>query len=171
MRLDSYLSHGKLNLLRSVALLCAGVVAGCGGGGPALSYVKGTVTRGGTPVPGITVTFTQVDKNFSAAGRTNDQGVFVLISQNGKSGALPGKNKVTLTVPAIAGGTVVNMSDPSSAEQVMKARQADLQGGKRGAPASTKASDKIPPEYSNPSKTPLEYEVKTGSNDFDIPIP
>lgn len=152
------------------ACLCLSFFAGCGGGA-SLAYVKGTVTQGGKPLAGVAVTFTQIDKNFSAAGLTNDSGAFVLVSQSGKAGAMPGKNKVTLTIPSAGVSQKVDMSNPESVEQLRKMRESALQGGKKGAPAQDKKPAVIPAEYSNPSKTPLEYEVTSGSNDFDIPIP
>lgn len=152
------------------ACFCLSLLSGCGGGA-SLAYVKGTVTQGGKPLAGVAVTFTQTEKNFSAAGLTNDSGAFVLVSQSGKAGAMPGKNKVTLTIPSAGVSQKVDMSNPDSVEQMRKMRDTTLQGGRKGAPAQEKKPTSIPAEYSNPNKTPLEYEVTTGSNDFDIPIP
>jgi hypothetical protein len=58
---------------------------------------------------------------------------------------------------------------------MMKEREGQMKGGKKGAPVGGPngvATDAvIPPEYGDALKTPLTFEVKEGSNDFDIPIP
>jgi hypothetical protein len=80
-------------------LFCLALVSivGCGGGsGPALYTVTGTVTKGGQPVAGATVTFNPVDGGPSSAGRTNDEGKFALVSQMGKAGAVAGTHKATV---------------------------------------------------------------------------
>jgi hypothetical protein len=146
------------------------LISGCGGaGGPALAHVQGKVTKGGKPLANISVTFTQTDKNFSAGGMTNEAGEFVLVGQNGRAGALPGKNKVTLTTQSVQ--VAVDMSDQSAREQMMKQRESAMSGGKQGAPAAGTQEKVIPAEYSHPTRTPLSYDVKAGDNSFDIPIP
>jgi hypothetical protein len=119
----------------------------------------------------VSVTFTQTEKNFSATGVTNENGEFILIAQNGKAGAMPGKNKVTLTAQVTAGPAVVDMSNPSTAEQFMKQREASVPSGKSAAPKTDESNLDIPAEYRDPSKTPLSYEVTAGENSFDIPLP
>jgi hypothetical protein len=148
------------------------LTAGCQDqGSVTLSPVKGVVTKGGKPVPRVSVTFTQTEKNFSATGVTNENGEFILIAQNGKAGAMPGKNKVTLTAQVTAGPAVVDMSNPSTAEQFMKQREASVPSGKSAAPKTDESNLDIPAEYRDPSKTPLSYEVTAGENSFDIPLP
>jgi hypothetical protein len=172
MALDLCFVRRVFGCRSSLFVLCAAILSGCGGGSDlALAPVSGKVLKGGKPVAGVSVTFTQTAKNFSAAGRTTDSGAFVLVAQNGKAGAMIGKNKVTLTMPGAGGSTVVNMSDPAQAQKMLQSRDSTLQGGQRGAPTPQAAATTIPSEFSDPNNTPLEYEVKAGSNDFDIPIP
>lgn len=143
--------------------------AGCGDSGPAVHPVKGKVTKGGAPLSGVLVTFSPVAGGASSTGLTNASGEFALLSASGKSGAIAGKHKVTLTVQetgTAAGGT-------ADWAKMAAERNAQTQGGSQGAPAApTKKDDKVPPEYTDPNKSPLpEYEVKAGSNEFDIVIP
>jgi hypothetical protein len=100
----------------------------------------------------------------------------VLISQTGSAGAMAGVNKATLRMQAAASSGPVNMSNPGAAEEMMKQREGSVtssnSGGKRSSPKpAAESSSEIPTEYSDPSKTPLSYEVKLGSNSFDIAIP
>ncbi len=135
-------------------------------GGPTLHAVKGTVTKGGSPLADVSVTFTP-EKGPSSAGVTDASGKFVLLSQTGKAGAVAGSHKVTLQVrpkvnPVQAGG---------GAGAQWEAMAASRGQGAKGAPAVVKEETPFPPDYADPAKTPLKFEVESGSNDFDIPIP
>lgn len=142
---------------------------GCGQAGPTVYPVQGTVTIGGKPAPSIAVTFAPVDGKPASAGKTNANGVFILLTQSGKAGAVAGKHKVILqSQPAVE--STGNFSDPAVREKMFQEREASARSGKKGAPPTEK-SKTIPEEYSNPQKTPLEYEVKAGTNNFDVPIP
>jgi hypothetical protein len=152
----------------ALTLIC---VMGCGGGGPALYPVSGVVTVGGKPTAGVSVTFAPVDGRPASAGKTNSSGAFVLVSSTGRSGALAGKHKVILSLQTESSGGG-NFADPAVREAEFKKREVSMKGGKKGAPtAEDMKGATIPPEYSNPQKTPLEYEVKEQSNKFDVPVP
>ncbi|MBX3444037.1 MAG: carboxypeptidase regulatory-like domain-containing protein [Planctomyces sp.] len=155
-----------------IAGLIAALAAGCGGSdGPKLYAVKGKVTKGGAPLAGVNVTFTP-SEGPSSTGRTSDTGEFVLISQAGSAGAVAGKHKVTIAEPQAVSSGPVDMSNPATMEAMMSQRQGSMEGGRKGAPAAAEKSTKVPAEYSDPAKTPLEYEVTTsGADSFDIPIP
>lgn len=149
-----------------LALLLA---VGCGEDGPALHYVAGTVTKGDKPLAGVSVTFSP-EKGPSSAGVTSAEGKFVVVSATGKRGAIAGKHKVTVQKFQTGAGASGSF-DPVA---MAKERESQMKGGKRGAPAAGpggKSDGEIPPEYSDALKTPLNFEVKEGSNDFDIPIP
>ncbi len=154
----------------SGVVLWALVVAGCGGeSGPALQAVTGKVTKGGQPIANVNVTFSPVSGGVSSGGRTDAEGKFALVCQNGKAGAIEGKHKVVLTVVDAA---ATSTTDPMAArDAMMKSRESQMDGGKRGAPVAEKKEGPIPSTYSSPSSTPLEYNVATGNNDFDIVIP
>lgn len=147
----------------SICLFLFGFVLGCGSDGPQLSTVTGKVTKGGKPLASVSVTFTPVGGGIPSAGLTDGEGKFALLSSTGKAGALVGKHKVVLASKA-------SESAPVGYEAMMKARQSS-EGGNRGAPKEQPKQTTFPPEYGDASKTPLEYEVKPGSNDFDIVIP
>lgn len=141
---------------------------GCGGSdGPALEPVTGTVTKGGQPLAGVSVTFSPVDSGPSSAGLTDSSGKFVLLSASGKAGAVAGKHKVVLTKDTASSSGVFNPTEMEAS------RNAAAAGGRQGRPPgdSIEGESEIPADYSDPTKTPLEYEVKAGSNDFDVPIP
>lgn len=157
-----------LRRIASLALLL--MVVGCGGeSGPALQTVTGKVTKGGQPIANVNVTFSPVSGGVSSGGRTDAEGKFALVCQNGKAGATEGKHKVVLTVVE---ASATSTTDPMAArDAMMKSRESQMDGGKRGAPAAEKKEGPIPSTYSSPSSTPLEYNVATGSNDFNIVIP
>lgn len=143
---------------------------GCGDGGPTLHYVAGTVTKGDKPLAGISVTFSP-EVGPSSAGVTNADGKFIVVSATGKRGAIAGKHKVTIQkfqTSSSSGGAF----DPVA---MMKEREGQMKGGRKGAPAGGPAgaatATDIPAEYGDALKTPLTFEVKEGSNEFDIPIP
>ena len=145
------------------------VFAGCGGDGPSLHPVTGTLTRGGKALVGVNVTFTP-ETGPSSAGRTNAEGKFVLVSASGKQGAVVGKHDVVLSgAGGSAGGS--EPFDPTNAEKMSANRDSQMQGGKRGAPTQLAPKTEFPPEYADAQKALLHYEVKAGKNDFDIPIP
>lgn len=142
---------------------------GCGDGGPKLNYVAGTVTKGDKPLAGINVTFSP-EVGPSSAGVTNAEGKFIVVSATGKRGAIAGKHKVTIQKFQTSSGS--GAFDPVA---MMKEREGQMKGGRKGAPAGgpagAAAASDIPAEYGDALKTPLTFEVKEGSNDFDIPIP
>jgi len=145
--------------------LLALTLTGCGDGGPSLNAVTGTVTKGGEPLKGISVTFSPVEAGPSSGGITNDEGKFVLLCQSGKAGAVAGKHKVVLSMAASSDAA------PVGYEAMLAARQASESKGERGAPAKTEDNATFPKEYGDAKTTPLSYEIKAGSNDFDVVIP
>lgn len=76
------------------------MLAGCGGSakrGAADVYpVTGKVLFKGKPLVGADVTFFNEEKNRSAFGRTNDQGVYKLTTFTSNDGAVDGKQLVTI---------------------------------------------------------------------------
>jgi len=157
-------------LRRTCFLALVLIVSGCGGdSGPALNAVSGKVTKAGKPLANVSVTFNPAAGGVASGGRTDDQGRFALVCQNGKGGAVAGKHKVVLKLAEVA---AASNSDPMAArDAMMKAREGQMNGGKKGAPVAEKKGGEIPETYANPSTTPLEYDVVVGNNDFDIVIP
>lgn len=87
-----------------VVLALAVSFAGCGASvpsGPKVYPVKGTVTKGGSPVKGVSVGFYPYGTakgGTSGAGSTGDDGSFSVVSQFGP-GLAEGSYKVTVTSP------------------------------------------------------------------------
>ena len=102
------------------------MVAGCGGIAPI--PVEGLVLLDEQPLAGATVTFTPIGKGGQpAVGLTDDGGTFKLTNADGRSGAVPGEYKVTVSRAAareLPGG-----EPPSPAEIDKMMRQ-----GKYGHP-------------------------------------
>lgn len=146
-------------------------LGGCSGGssGPAIYPVKGVVTKGGQPLAGITVTFVNQEKKFLATGLTDEKGAFVLMSETGKSGTVDGKSKVTLSKAAASGATGNPSSDPGAYYQNMQKMR---EGGARGAPPKGPEVElPFSADYTDPEKSPVSFEVKAGTNEFEIPLP
>lgn len=88
-----------------VGLIVALTGAGCGGGAsqdaPQTAPVKGKVTRKGTPLPGVSVTYQLLDAPEGQAAMstavTNAAGEYELIFSRNLKGAVPGKHRVRLT--------------------------------------------------------------------------
>src|SRR5438132_12905643 len=85
-----------------VGIVTAAVLAGlsgCGGGGPKLVNVTGTVTLNGKPLSGADIVFTpdQSTKDaFVGSDVTGPEGNFKVMS-NGRAGVAPGKYKVIVS--------------------------------------------------------------------------
>jgi hypothetical protein len=161
------LKNSSLFVLLGVGLL---LIAGCGDSGPSLSPVSGKVTRGGKPLEKVLVTFYPVSGGVGSSGMTGSGGSFILISQSGRPGAVAGKHKVTISLPDSGGHT--GGTGATDWAKMAKDRDARIGAGKDGAPAAeVKSEEKVPSEYADVSKTPLEFTVAAGSNTFEIPLP
>lgn len=92
----------------TLVVLSGMLLPGCGGSkGSALVPVTGKVVKNGQPVAGAEVMFLSKEKAAPASGMTDDAGAFTLKYNDGRSGAVPGKYQVRITLPrqgADAGG-------------------------------------------------------------------
>lgn len=143
------------------------ILAGCGGAsGPELHPVSGTVTIGGKPAPGISVTFS-ADSGPSSAGRTDEAGKYTLATATGQAGAVAGQYKVVLS----GGGEAATSGtfDPKKMEAERSGQMGKARRG--GSPQPKEEKPTFPPEYGDPNKTPAKHEVKAGSNTIDIVVP
>lgn len=121
--------------------------------------VSGTITMGGVPLEGASVTF--MNDTFVGYGTTDSSGKYSLVQ-----GALPGQNKVTIS--KVEGGDVV-VGDAESGMDSGQMEAAAL--GNSGADVPKLPVDLVPEEYSNPAKTKLTFEVPSGGEsgvDFSI---
>lgn len=123
-----------------LASLSIAALAGCGGGGPKIVKISGTVTRGGSPVKDLTLNF------IPEAGRpswatTGPDGRYTLHYSRGRDGACVGKHKVWVTY------------DPPPADPA--AEQARFEG-RFDMPPDIKA---ILQKYGKDS-SPLEFDIQ-----------
>jgi hypothetical protein len=126
--------------------------AGCGGG---VVPVKGTVKLDGKPLAGASIQFIAQDPGGrDATGSTDADGVFQLSSFRAGDGALPGKYKVVVQLPATSQGGAP-AATPAEAQQ--------------GGTGGSKSPLTLPGRYSQPDQTTLEQIVPpTGEVVFDL---
>lgn len=124
---------------------------GCGGGEqPGRGVpVSGTVTLGGQPLEGASVTF--MNDTFAGYGRTDSEGRYRLVQ-----GALPGQNKVVIS--KIDGEVEAKLpdGDPAAALDPGQLEAAAMGTGQK-IPEGPK--DLVPADYSDPNNTRLTYDV------------
>lgn len=129
------------------------ILAGCGG--PSLLKVTGKVTYQGKPVEGASVTFVSVkEEGFPASAVTDAQGNFTLEtywSASGKklTGAQPGSYVATVTKTA-------------------KVSQEEMGAVKERRAVQRKIL--VPLKYASTKTSPLNYEVKPGSQEFKLEL-
>jgi len=125
-------------------------LTGCGGGlndQPELGQVKGTVTMDGSPLAGVSVTFSP-DSGRPATGKTDVAGNYELIYIRDTPGCKLGHNTVIIS----------NSNEEDELEQ-----EGD------DAVVSAKTDEKeIPDQYNN--KTTLEADVQPGENTFNFDL-
>jgi hypothetical protein len=139
--------------VKSVFVLVIGLLslAGCGGkvaDGPVTAPVSGTVTLGGKPLAGASVTF--MSDKFIGFGKTNAEGKYELVQ-----GAVPGKNKVTISKLDESNLKL----DPENGIDLEQARAAAA-----GAPTNAAPKDEVAPDYSDPTRSKLTFEVPAGGS-------
>lgn len=146
----------SMTVSRSFALcLClAAFLSGCGDKNKkdTLYKVTGKVTKDGTGLKDIGVTFHPVDGGAPSSGSTNENGEFTLTYSKGGEGAIAGKHKVVLTV--------------QTTEDYMSRTK-----GKSGTTDPQKAKSPVPHEYRDQKTTKKEVEVtEDGDNNFTIEL-
>ncbi|MEZ6097574.1 MAG: hypothetical protein R3E01_01245 [Pirellulaceae bacterium] len=149
-----------MNFFRLIVLasFCAGV-AGCARG-PAKAPVKGTVTVNGQPITEGRVTFHPV-KGRSASGRINADGTYELTTDEPGDGALVGEHTVTIEASKITSSAV----QAQSFEEEISTRLPNATA------QNTRIQWLVPPEYSEPSTSPLRETVEDVKlNTIDLAI-
>ena len=142
-----------------------GLSIGCpqGSDQPAISPVTGTVTQGGTPVAGATVTFVPTGDGPSAAGVTDASGKYTLSTYAGGAGAVPGQYGVKIVkfeTPDDAGGGGVGIDS--------KEYEAAQQAGAAAEAAEPK--NLLPAKYADPATSNLTATVDEGNNTIHFPL-
>lgn len=118
------------------------LLAGCGGGGPTLAPVTGTVTYQGKPIADAEVTF-YPKAGRVAIGKTNAEGRFELMTASPGDGAGVGEYTVVISKAEM-------VSDPNAPDSPYKIPKPLL-----------------PPRYAAPTTSGLTAQVKAGQkNDF-----
>jgi hypothetical protein len=129
-------------------------VPGCGKGpdGPKLLSITGKLTLAGQPLKAVNVQLLPVEAGkLSAAGLTDDKGIFNPVASDGRRGVALGKYKVVLMQTT----AVKDMSD-----YYAKGPQAG--GSTPSAP--------WPAEYGDVSTTPKQVDVAADTKSIDIAI-
>ena len=148
-------------MIRLMVIACClvGVACvGCGPSGPPLGTVSGTVTMDGKPLENALVTFTPVEPGRGSTGVTDASGKYELAFIDGK-GATVGSHKVSVT------------SAPKAAAPAKEIRSDSPEYMNQGSSADydkAKVKETIPAKYNTAST--LTFEVKAGSNTYDIPL-
>ena len=131
-------------------------LSGCGGGDSAeMADVSGVITLKGKPLADADVFF--VSGKYEGYGRTDEQGRYSLVR-----GAPVGDCKVYITKTEIkknVGAIDLNMEGMD--EEQVRAMQAEQ--GSVGD--SGKEKPLLPPEFTDPKKTKLSFEVPAGGTD------
>ncbi len=130
--------RGGLRSIFSASVLAV-VVAGCGGDGPKVVKITGTVTRGGQPVKDLVVNFVP-ETGRPSWGFTDPQGQYTLHYTKDQDGAVLGKHRVFVKY------------DPRDPEINLAITEGRFQ-----YPPDIRA---IEQKYGNLETTPLEFDVQ-----------
>ncbi len=155
----SYPSSSSQTFLYVLAA-CVMVTVGCGDSTSGRGVpVSGTITLNGEPLTGANITF--LNDTFAGFGRTDEQGRFRLVQ-----GARPGVNKVVIS--KLKDGVQPSTGD---AESGMDAGQFEAAAMGGGSTTAALPKDLLPPEFSDPNRTQLTFDVPgDGASDVDFNI-
>jgi hypothetical protein len=116
--------------------------------------VDGVVTLNGKPVPSVRVTFVPIVKEGmfapSSAGVTDVNGNFTMTADNRKKGAAIAKHKVVIV----------------QGRAITRSREDDVERPE----TLNEIGEKLPPEYSDLSRTPLEIEVTPDKHRYEFQL-
>lgn len=87
----------RFGLVGIIASACLIGLAGCGGGGPRVHEVSGTLTYQGAPLPKVGVTFAPVNGSRISYGETDAEGRFKMRYSGTQDGVLEGEHVVFIT--------------------------------------------------------------------------
>jgi hypothetical protein len=157
-------------------LLSACLLAGCGGGGPAVAPVAGVVTFNGQPLAGATVVFRTAEavEGFGplvATGITGVDGRFTLLTRVDAKRSLPGAalggHRVTVSafVPPDGMTETQYQGLVAAFDENVKTKGHTA----AGEPPPPKVS-RVKPEFGDARRTPLTAKVEAGSNEFTFAV-
>lgn len=121
--------------------LLAVAITGCGGGGPKVVEISGTVTRGGKPLKDFMINF-QPQPGRPSWGLTDSEGRYTLHYTRDQDGACVGKHKVYVQYDP-------RPSDPGEEMEMIE--------GRFEIPPDVKA---IVEKYGDLETTPLEFDIQ-----------
>ena len=151
------------------------VLSGCGGADGRLPTVPvtGTVSVGGVPVKGATITFHPVKEEGArkAFAMTNDLGEFSLTTYDDGDGAVAGEYKISIEQVTMKEGIDVQKMTPSGPENPgggdMYAKM--MTGNKKEMPFED--SGTVPGKFQDPDKSGLKRTVEaSGGNVFNFTL-
>ena len=141
-------AHRVVPFVTLIGLL---VIVGCDSG-PTLVEVQGTVKANGKPLNKIQVEFWPVASGPRSMGTTDEQGHYSLLVDDGvRKGAIVGSHNVVLKDVGVLGDKFMGR----------KGEDVDMTKGKKS---------QIPLIYTDPLKTTIKKEVKSGPNVIDIDV-
>jgi hypothetical protein len=157
---------------------------GCGGSTKVqVAKVNGIVTLNGDPVPGVSVCFLQEKCPLIGAGKTNEQGKYVLSSYGNDDGAPVGPCNVTLTlvpndwttveaeVPFVDNSHIKDPDERMKANMAAKTARLDKIAALAAARKKNKKEFKIPIKYASTETSGLSVTVIAGKqNEFEFEL-
>ena len=142
-----------------VVSICVLSCTGCGGSNEKVVRVSGKVTRNGSPVDGLVVSFVPVEQTETgvSTGSTDESGNYSLtVVHTGQSGAVVGTHKIWVSRPREP------FVDPADKEEVAKLKKLK----KKAAPTSPKPPAELADilkKYGSLDNSKLTVEVKGGA--------
>jgi hypothetical protein len=126
-------------------------LAGCGGGGDGLTPVAGTVTVDGRPGEGAAVAFIPKDgtPGNGGIGLADASGKYEITTPQGKKGLPPGQYRVTVSYRRNPDGSPPDPNVP---------------------PIEARATEWLPPKYSDRDKTELSATVAAEAKPHDLAV-
>jgi hypothetical protein len=132
------------------AVLTVAILSGCGSAvedAPEVFVVKGKLTKAGAPIAGVSIEFIPNSDGVSGTGTSGDDGTFEIVAGHGLKG-----------MPAGSYSVVLNKMVDSAAY--------DMADG--GDPTAVDLP--FPQEYTDPTTTPKQVEVKAEENNITIEV-
>jgi hypothetical protein len=128
------------------------LISGCQDKGEKVIPVTGTITQKGQPLADVQIEFRKTDTGAMSFAETNAEGHFTLIHTHGKSGAEPGKYRVSV----FQKGKPIPLPTGVNPDNIPEERR-------------NQRSPDIP--ITNSDKSPIEIEiVESGENNIVIDI-
>ena len=162
----------KATLYGCFALVMVGMVLGLGcsqegGDRPATFAVTGTVTQGGNPVDGATVTFVPTGSGQSAVGTTDGSGKYTLTTFVSGDGAATGQYGVKIVKYEVGETDAAAGGGGGGTDGEMPADYAGAVEDDAAAPLNL-----LPPKYETPQNSGLTATVTddASANVFDFPL-